>query len=182
MARDCGAARQARGAQTIGSNTAPGQTESYKLTVNSQLVVENRGGEGQEGQFHQGLTAKDFTVTEDGVPQTIKFCEHQESAEDSEPLPPRRRTTRTITIYKTLDRTQIAPESPGDTQYKDRRLLALYFDMTAMPPQDQMRALAAAENICPHADDRGRPGRHPAIQRVAPSMCCRTSPPTAIAC
>ena len=28
---------------------------------------------------------------------------------------------------------QIAPETPGDIRYRDRRLLALYFDMTAMP-------------------------------------------------
>ncbi|MGH7880131.1 MAG: VWA domain-containing protein, partial [Candidatus Binataceae bacterium] len=31
--------------------------------------------------------------------------------------------------------------------YKNHRLLALYFDMTALPPEDQMRALAAAETF-----------------------------------
>ncbi len=47
----------------------------------------------------------------------------------------------------TLTRTQITPESPGDVRYKDHRLLALYFDMTAMRPADQLRALAAAEKF-----------------------------------
>jgi VWFA-related protein len=52
-----------------------------------------------------------------------------------------------IKIYNTLTRTQITPEAPGDVRYKDHRLLALYFDMTAMRPADQLRALAAAEKF-----------------------------------
>src|ERR1700733_2798827 len=32
-------------------------------------------------------------------------------------------------------------------RYKDHRLLALYFDMTALPPADEMRALTAAEQF-----------------------------------
>ena len=60
-----------------------------------------------------------------------------------------------ITIYKRLTHTSIAPESAvaagggGATgsRYKDRRLLAFYFDMTAMPPADQQRALSAAEKF-----------------------------------
>ena len=43
--------------------------------------------------------------------------------------------------------TQIAPEPPGDIRYKDRRLLALYFDMTSMPVPDQLRALSAAQKF-----------------------------------
>lgn len=31
--------------------------------------------------------------------------------------------------------------------YKNRRLLALYFDMSAMPPGDQLRVLRAAEKF-----------------------------------
>src|SRR5580692_10656374 len=52
-----------------------------------------------------------------------------------------------IKIYNTLTRTQITPEAPGDVRYKDHRLLALYFDMTAMRPPDQLRALSAAEKF-----------------------------------
>ena len=46
-----------------------------------------------------------------------------------------------------LPRTQIAPETPGKIRYDDRRLLALYFDMTAMPGPDQLRALCAAQKF-----------------------------------
>jgi VWFA-related protein len=134
-------------AQKIGSNTAPGQTETFKLTLNSQLVVEQVVVKDKKGGFINGLTAKDFTVTEDGVPQTIKFCEHQQFSEAVEPLPPQPADDENITIYKKLTRTQFAPEAPESNKYKDHRLLALYFDMSAMPPQDQMRALTAAEDF-----------------------------------
>jgi VWFA-related protein len=42
---------------------------------------------------------------------------------------------------------EIAPEAPGDLRYRDRRLLGLYFDMSAMPVPDQLRALAAAQKF-----------------------------------
>ena len=141
------AAGTAAAAQNIGSNAAPGQTETYKLTLNSQLVVETVVAKDKQGKFISGLTAKDFTVTEDGAPQTIKFCEHQQFSEAVEPLPPQPVDDENITIYKRLTRTQFAPEPPESNKYKDRRLLALYFDMTAMNPQDQMRALTAAEDF-----------------------------------
>jgi hypothetical protein len=52
-----------------------------------------------------------------------------------------------IKLYKKLAHTQIAPESVDNERYKNRRLLALYFDMSAMNPPDQLRALSAAEKF-----------------------------------
>ncbi len=52
-----------------------------------------------------------------------------------------------VTIYDRLTHTQITPERTGSTKYKDHRLLALYFDMTAMQQEDQLRALAAAKTF-----------------------------------
>ncbi len=140
-------AGHAGAAQQIGTNATPGQNGAYTLTVKSQLVVEAVVVKDKKGNFISGLTAKDFTVTEDGAPQTIRFCEHQELPLTADPLPVTPQDQEEITIYKRLTHTQIAPEDPGRTQYKNRRLLALYFDMTAMPPEDQMRALAAAEKF-----------------------------------
>jgi VWFA-related protein len=132
-------------AQQVGSNAQPGQSESFKLTLNSQLVIEQVVVKDKQGQFVSGLTAKDFNVTEDGSPQTVKICEHQHFSDDVAPLPPQTPDDESITIYKRLTHTQFAPE-PGDgSRYSDKRLIALYFDMTAMPPQDQIRALTAAQ-------------------------------------
>ncbi len=133
------------GAQTVGSNAVPGQGDTYRLTVSSHLVVETVVVKDKKGNFIDGLTAKDFNVTEDGVPQTVRLCKHQELT--TAPAPATPPDQEDITIYHTLVRTQIAPENPGHAQYLGHRLLALYFDMSAMPPEDQERALAAAETF-----------------------------------
>ena len=134
-------------AQAVGSNDSPGQAQTYTLKLNSQLVVETVVVKDKKGNFIEGLTAKNFAVTEDGVPQTVRICEHQQLANTANPLPVTPPDQENINIYKRLARTQIAPETPESSKYRDHRLLALYFDMSAMPPDDQLRALAAAEKF-----------------------------------
>jgi VWFA-related protein len=131
-------------AQQIGQNTSS-SSGTYTLTAKSQLVVETVVVKDKQGKFIPGLTAKDFTLTEDGAAQTIRFCEHQDLAAEQAPAPSK--GSENIKIYKKLTRTQLAPEDPENSRYKNRRLLALYFDMTAMRPPDQLRALAAAEKF-----------------------------------
>jgi len=133
--------------QQVGENKLPGQTESFTLTVKSNLVVEAVTVRDKQGNFIHGLTAKDFVLTEDGAPQTIKYCEHQNLTETAKPLPAQTSQDENITIYNRLVNTKIAPESMEDQRYKNRRLLAMYFDMTALPPPDLMRALTSAEQF-----------------------------------
>ena len=64
-------------AQQIGQNAAPGNTDVTTLSVRSQIVIETVVVKDKKGNTIDGLTAKDFTLTEDGVPQTIRFCEPQ---------------------------------------------------------------------------------------------------------
>ncbi len=132
-------------AQTIGQNKEPGAADTYTLSVRSQLVVEAVTVKDKQGKPIPGLTAHDFTLTEDGVPQTIRYCEYQSLPTNAAPLP--RSKDENLTIYKRLARTQLAPEPADSPRYKDRRLLALYFDLSAMPPGDQLRALDAAEKF-----------------------------------
>ena len=134
-------------AQQIGQNKTSGSSDTFTLTVKSQLVVETVIVKDGAGKFIPGLTARDFALTEDGVPQTIHFCEHQDLAANSELLPASISSDEQIKIYKRLSRTQIAPEGKGSERYKNRRLLALYFDMSAMRPADQLRALTGAEKF-----------------------------------
>jgi VWFA-related protein len=134
-------------AQQIGQNATPGNNDTPTLSVRSQIVIETVVVKDKKGNTIDGLTAKDFTLTEDGVPQTIRFCEPQSMPSTLSDVPLTPSGPENIKIYNTLTRTQITPEAPGDVRYKDHRLLALYFDMTAMRPPDQLRALAAAEKF-----------------------------------
>jgi VWFA-related protein len=131
-------------AQQIGENTPAGANGGVTFTSSTQLVIETVTVKDKSGKTIDGLTANDFTVTEDGMPQTIKFFEFQKFSEAPEPaFAP---SANPVALPK-LPRVRIASETPGNTLYRDRRLLALYFDMTAMPPFDQLRALDAAQKF-----------------------------------
>jgi len=117
----------------------------------TRLIVQTVTVKDKDGRAIEGLTAKDFVITEDGEPQTISFVEFQR-------LPERRRETwssdtaqppRPLVVppASPVTQGQIVMPPPGDTRYRDRRLLVLYFDLTAMPPADQARAYAAAQKF-----------------------------------
>jgi VWFA-related protein len=136
------------GAQQAPAPPAPAGAPADQVIfrTSSQLVIETVGVKGKNGMPVEGLTAKDFIVTEDGVAQTISVFEYQKLPEvPSAPLPAD--PIGVVDPMPKLPKTQIAPETPGDIKYRDKRLLALYFDLTAMPIPDQLRALAAAQKF-----------------------------------
>ena len=134
-------------AQQTGQNKSPAESGALTLTVKSQLVVETVTVKDKQGKLIPGLTAQDFAITEDGAPQKIAFCEHQDLAANASPVPVAPPGSEALKLYKRLARTQVAPEAPDSERYRNRRLLALYFDMSAMRPADQLRALSAAEQF-----------------------------------
>ena len=114
------------------------------FSSSTQLVIETVTVHDKGGKGIEGLTAKDFTVLEDGKPQEIKFFEFQKLPDTVEPLPAE---TNNVTVLKKFPHTQIAPEAPGNTRYRDHRLLAFYFDLSALPPGDQLRAVDGARKF-----------------------------------
>src|SRR6266404_1521206 len=56
----------------------PAQDAAADVTFssNTQLVIETVTVRDKSGKSVEGLTAKDFTITEDGAPQAIKFFEY----------------------------------------------------------------------------------------------------------
>jgi VWFA-related protein len=125
----------------MGIAAAQGQS-TFQTTT--QLVVQTVVVKQKNGAPVEGLTAKDFTITEDGIPQSIRFFEFQKLQEVSSPAAPLRGTPK---LLERFPKTKIAAEPAGTTRYRDRRLLALYFDMTAMQVPDQVRALTASQKF-----------------------------------
>ena len=130
-------------AQQIGQNKSTDGSTTFTMNVKSQLVVETVSVKDKKGNPVTGLGVKDFAITEDGTPQVIKFAEYQELP-GPVPMPAPAKGTEDVKIYRQLAKSQIAAEPAGTVKYKDRRLLAMYFDMSNMPPADQLRALTAA--------------------------------------
>lgn len=134
-------------AQTIGRNGSDDNEKAPTLSVYSQLVTQTVTVRDKFGNPVTGLSAHDFTLTEDGVTQKIRFCEHQTLPIAAAPMPVLKRDQEDVTIYKTLSRGQIAQESSENLRYSGHRLLALYFDVSAMGDADRYRAIRAAETF-----------------------------------
>src|SRR5580704_3625803 len=77
------------------------------FSTTTQLVIETVNVKDKSGKSIDNLTAKDFTITEDGVPQTIRFFELQQlpdvpNTSTIQPAPAQRPEP-----FKRLTRTQI---------------------------------------------------------------------------
>ncbi len=136
----------------LGAQQPPASTNTdgaAKFTSSTQLVVETVIVKDKNGKPVEGLTAKDFTITEDGKPQSIAFLEYEKLADPQTAAPQAVAIPAATEIVKVdkVTRGQIAPEQPGNIQHRDRRMLGMYFDMTAMPVPDQLRALDAARKF-----------------------------------
>src|SRR5262249_26077409 len=65
-----------------GAQAATAEGGITKFSINSQLVIETVSVLDKNGKPIEGLKADDFKVTENGVAQTIKFCEFQKFQDD----------------------------------------------------------------------------------------------------
>ena len=95
----------------------------------------------------------------------LRIPEAARRPERTSPPPLRRPNTSTSTTSsrRTADR---ARDARATSRYHDRRLLALYFDMTAMPVPDQIARADGGAEVHPDADDAGRPdGDHALFRR-----------------
>lgn len=134
-----------------GSNSIGVPRGTVTFSTTRQLVVEDVIVKSQNGKPVDNLKAGDFVVTEDGKPQQISVFEFQKLSGEVVPSPPPALQQRAPVpaavpppAVKALTAVEIAPEKPGDLKYRDKRLMVMFFDMTSMPIQDQMRAQAAA--------------------------------------
>ncbi len=141
-------------AMLFAQNPAPpaaAPKESAKFTVTTQLVTLNLSAKDKDGNPITGLKPGDIILTEDGKRQKIAICEYQKL--DNTPLdavaaalapapaaPAAAAPAAPAAPPAAAAAPTIAAAKPGEIKYKDRRLLVLYFDMTSMPLQDQLRA------------------------------------------
>lgn len=117
------------------------QPSQPTFSVTSELVVVNVEVRDRSGRPVEGLRKEDFEVRENGQLQNISVFEYQ-----SLPAPD---TTQPASI-------EVRPEPPpsqpaaspkSPIRYQDRRLIVLFFDLSSMPPEDQVRAQEGARQF-----------------------------------
>jgi VWFA-related protein len=122
---------------------------STRLVVNTVVVRD------KAGKVIEGLTDKDFIVTEENERQQIAFVEFQRLVGEATPgdaavltaptpTPAAQAAPRPTSDVPSVVDVGIAAPAPGDIKYRNRRLLILYFDQTATSPPDLMRVYDGA--------------------------------------
>jgi VWFA-related protein len=124
-----------------------------RFGATTQLVVEDVIIRAKDGSPITGLKESDFTITEDGKPQKISVFDFQKLEEQPStphiPAPGKEPSVLAERVdvkppVSSVTANAIAPETPGNLKYSNRRLMVFFFDMTSMPLADQIRAQEAA--------------------------------------
>ncbi len=135
----------------LSSISIPAQETQPVFRSSTRLIVETVTVTDRAGRSVEDLTADDFLVTEDNVPQQIAFVEFQRLESDG----PHALQGLPFVLQGTeppsgLTQAGISMSAPGDSRYRGRRLLVLYFDASAMSVPDQMRAFTSAMAFINH--------------------------------
>ncbi len=125
--------------------------QPFTLKIETQLVVETVVVKDKDGKPIEGLTAKDFVVTEDNTPQNISVFQFQRL--EDKPAPetptPAANPEPAQPVTTLLPAPNAAPPAAplASSRFQDRRLMVLFFDMTNTFPPDQLRAFTAADKF-----------------------------------
>jgi len=122
----------------------PSQQQSeYVLHVESDLVLVNVTVRDKNGNFVQGLKPENFTLLEDNRPQKILSFD----VENVDAVPPLDVTQAKPLPEPAPEQTHPAATSANAaSQFKDRRLIVLFFDLSAMEPDEIDHAVTSAEH------------------------------------
>ncbi len=128
------------------SSSVPAQQEpEYRFRVKSEMVLVNVTVRDKQGNFIRNLQPADFTVLEDNKPQKVVSFDLEnvdavpnQNLAQTKPLPE--------SVPQPIPARQAASAQDAANQFKDRRLIILFFDLSAMEPDEIDHAIAAAEH------------------------------------
>ena len=128
------------------------QVDSPTFKTNTNLVIVNVAVRDKSGKPIENLKKDQFTLLEDGKPQQIAVFDLERL--NGETLPALEATAPTLKTRGPATNAPLpatapaAPTPPLRTdELKDRRLIAMFFDLSSMQPAEQIRARDAAEKF-----------------------------------
>lgn len=121
------------------------QSSDYTFRVQSDLVLVNVTVKDKSGNFVRGLKPQDFTILEDNKPQkVVSFDVEDVDAVANQAVAQTEALTNTRSTEEAEPAASSLPTSPNDA-FKDRRLIILFFDLSAMEPDEIDRAITSAK-------------------------------------
>jgi VWFA-related protein len=115
---------------------------TFTLKVQSDIVLTNVVVRDKKtGEVVKGLKASDFTILENGKPQTIASFDYQ-NVDEAAVLHEKTTVSGKASIADLLD-PHLAANSGG---LRDHRLIVMFFDLSSMQPEDVDRAVEAAKD------------------------------------
>ncbi len=131
----------------IAAQQPAGQRQRPAATFGSSvdLVTVNVVVRDKSGNIVRGLTRDDFTVTEDGRPQTISTFDFEEITRQPIDVAPAAMPTVLGGIGRAAAADTPLPAAPAAAiDMHGRRLIAMLFDISSMQPEEAFRAATAA--------------------------------------
>ena len=122
------------------------QPADYTFRVQTDLVLVNVTVRDKSGNLIRGLKPEDFTILEDNKPQkVVSFDVENIDAVANQDVA----QTKLLPGPPTAEGSaaSVATSASGSAnQFKDRRLIVLFFDLSAMEPDEIDRAITSAEH------------------------------------
>jgi len=116
----------------------------YVLHVQSDLVLVNVTVKDRNGKFVAGLKPENFTILEDNKPQKIVSFDVENV--DAAPALDVAQTRPEPSVPANGAPAAASAGSQSASQFKDRRLIVLFFDLSAMEPDEIDHAVTSAEH------------------------------------
>lgn len=118
----------------------------YTFKAQTELVLVNVNVRDKNGNPVRDLKPEDFTVLEDNKPQKVATFD-TENTENTPQVPMQQVNLLSEPVKKTARTAAAAPAaSAQEAAIKDRRLIILFFDLSAMQPDEIERSVNAAQD------------------------------------
>ena len=139
------------------------QQSDYVFRAQTDLVLVNVTVRDKKGNFVRDLKAADFTILEDNKPQKISSFD----IENTGAITVRDAAQVTQPPVESSTKTESKTLAPTTNEFKDRRLIILFFDLSAMEPDETDRAITSAVH---YVDTQMAPADLVAIVSLANSL------------
>lgn len=125
----------------LAQQPAPG----YTFKAQTELVLVNVSVRDKSGNPVRDLKPEDFTVLEDNKPQKVATFD-VENTQNTPQVPMQQVNLLSTPAKKARAATNLPESGEQDTSIRDRRLIILFFDLSAMQPDEIERSSNAAQD------------------------------------